>query len=82
MQSFKHIARTILERDIHQIADIIQIAHELYNKETGKRLFWILFQVRDGLKKFPQNQHAELLRRSFRKSGATPSISENKSNRR
>lgn len=75
MQSFKHMARTILERDIYQIKDILKIAHELYDEKTGKRLFWILLSVRDELEDLSPDKHGELLRRSFRKSGATPTIS-------
>lgn len=76
MGHFKHITKQLLEQDKEIIGDIIKVAHEKYNENEGKKLFWILIRVRESLKNLPADKHQELFNRAFRKSGATPTISE------
>jgi ssDNA-specific exonuclease RecJ len=72
MRDFKQIAKAILERDPSQIKAIIQKAHDMYmGKEGDKKFFWFFYQVRDGMKNLPSEKHPELLRKAFRKAGAT-----------
>ena len=75
MQSFKKSAQLILMHDPKQIGAIIEVAHVLYRKDEGKTLFWLLINVRENLKKFPQRKE-EILKKAFRKSGATAILSE------
>lgn len=76
-REFKQIAKAILERDPNQIKPIIQKAHDMYKgKEGDKKLFWFFYKIRDGMEKLPPEKHQELLRKAFRKAGATFEISE------
>ena len=76
MGCFKHVAKQLLLQDKGMIGEIIKVAHEKYNENEGKKLFWILFRVKESLKSLPADKYPELLNRAFRKSGATPTISE------
>jgi hypothetical protein len=77
IKKFKFVAKGVLENNPHSIGKVIQIAHALFKgKEGDKKLFWILYSVRDNMSCLSTDKYKQLLDRAFRKSGANPTLSE------
>jgi len=72
---FKFIAKNILDHDPDAVKEVIQIAHDLFQgKDGSKKLFWILYSVKNRLPMLSDKKKKELLARAFRRSNPTPTL--------
>ncbi|MFH0853680.1 MAG: hypothetical protein V1853_04730 [bacterium] len=72
IREFKQIAKQLLERSPDVIDEIIQAAHTWKEKSGGKKLVWLMYQVRDGQQGAGgEVGRKDFLNRAFRKSGST-----------
>ena len=65
---FKLVAREMLSADPQSITLIVQKAHNFREQTGNKKIVPFIYKVRDGLKKCPSGQRANLLKRMFRRS--------------
>lgn len=71
VRKFKEIAKEILLQNSSLIQEIIKQAHSLKDKDGGKKLIWQLYQLRDLLGHTSPDEHEQIIKKAFRKSGAT-----------
>lgn len=71
---FKDTARKILSGHPEEIGQIINLAHRFKDAPGGKKLIWLMYQVRDGLVNAEPAKREQFLRRAFRKCGGTIEI--------
>jgi len=77
MRKFKEMAEKILLAGTGSIYSIIQKAHRFKDDEKpeNKKFIWFFYELRNHLQCRPIEQHDEILRKAFRKSGATFELS-------
>jgi len=80
MRKFKEMAEKILLAGTGTISEIVRKAHRFKDdsKPENKKFIWFFLELRDHLNYRPIEQHEEILRKAFRKSGATFELSEPK----
>ena len=80
MRKFKERAEKILLAGTGSLSEIVQKAHRFKDDEKpeNKKSIWFFYELRDHLRYRPIEQRDEILRKAFRKSGATFKLSEPK----
>lgn len=70
---FKDTAKQLFmeEKGCNHIKEVIVLAHRFKHHDGGKKLIWLLYQIRDLLPKVKQKDREKFLKRALRKSGAT-----------
>lgn len=80
MRKFKEMAEKILLAGTGSILEILRKAHRFKDNSQpeNKKFIWFFLELRNHLQYRPIEQHNEILRKAFRKSGATFELSKPK----
>lgn len=70
---FKNIAKKILTEQPDRINEIIGLAQRFKDSDGGKKLIWLLHQIKDSLLKVRDKE--KFLKRALRRSGGTIELS-------
>jgi len=71
---FKDTARKLLQEFPEEISEVISLAHRFKGVSGGKKLIWLVYQVKDGLTKVKSEKREQFFKRAFRKSGTKVEI--------
>ena len=71
VQDFRILAKAILLQDPVMITEVIRRVHRFKEREGGKKLIWLMYQIRDKLIKLPPKDHVIFLNRALRRSNST-----------
>lgn len=67
---FRDTARKLLCEFPEEIGEVVRLAHRFMGAPGGKKLIWLVYQVRDGLVSVSPENREQFLKRAFRKFGA------------
>lgn len=70
VRNFKEKAKEILLEDSSLIQEILKKAHRLEQRDGGRKLIWLLYQLRDALKQASSECQELIIKGAFRKAGA------------
>jgi len=73
---FKDTARKLLQEFPEEVTEVINLAHRFKDTPGGKKLIWLVYQVKDGLAKVQPSKMEQFLKRAFRKAGTEIEIPE------
>ncbi len=71
VSEFKDVAKKLLMEWPELINEVIQAAHNFKDKDGGKKLIWLMYQIKDGLATIKLEEREKFLKRSLRRSGGT-----------
>jgi len=76
MAEFKDTARKLLREFPEEITEVIKLAYRFKDAPGGKKLIWLVYQVKDGLAKVESSKREQFLKRAFRKADTEVEIPE------
>ncbi len=66
---FKDAARKLLQEFPEEVEEVVNLAHRFKDMSGGKKLIWLVYQVKSGLARIKTEKREQFLKRAFRKSG-------------